>query len=187
MGKVARLQKRATRITATKLDLACGQNKKPDYFGIDMYEGSNADALWDLREMPWPIEDASVESIVCSHFFEHLDGAERMAFMDECWRILKVGAQLEIIVPYWSSMRSIQDPTHKWPPVCETSFLYFNKEWRDKEKLNHCYPVTCDFDFTVGYMLDPDVVPRNEEYRQFAIKHYVQAVSDLQIMLTKRG
>ena len=97
-----------------RLDLGCGDNKAAGHIGIDAVKTASADHVLDLTQTPWPIDDASVDSLYCSHFFEHLTGAQRMAFMDECWRILKVGAQLAIIVPHWSSMRAVQDPT---PPM----------------------------------------------------------------------
>lgn len=167
------------------LDLGCGDNKVEGHFGIDIAKTAATDLVWDLRVTPWPIPAASVDSIQCNHFFEHLTGAERMAFMNEVYRILKTGSKIVITVPYWSSMRSIQDPTHQWPPVCEASFLYFNKEWRAVNKLLH-YPIDCDFDYAYGYALDGDLIVRNLEWQQFAIKHYIQAVNDIQITLTKR-
>lgn len=166
-----------------KLDLGCGQNKQEGYLGVDIWEG--ADIVHDLTITPYPFEDESVESIWCSHFFEHLTGAQRIAFMDECHRILKPGAQMVIIVPHWSSMRAIQDPTHQWPPVCETSFLYFNKGWREQNHLGH-YNIKSDFDFGYGFSLDGDIQVRNAEHQQFAIKHYNNAVMDLHVTLTRK-
>jgi hypothetical protein len=106
--------------------------------------------------------------------------------MDEAWRILIPGGKLTIVVPYWSSPRSIQDPMHQWPPVSEQSFIYFNKEWRTLNKLNH-YLGQCDFDFTYGYLVDQETAQRNQESQQFYIKHYLQAVNDLQVNLVKRA
>lgn len=168
------------------LDLGCGDNKKQGCFGIDIVKTNAADYVMDLTSFPWPIADASVDSIHCSHFFEHLTGAQRIKFMEECYRILKDSKQLVIIVPHWSSMRSIQDPTHQWPPVAESSFLYFNKNWRDDNKLAH-YGINCDFDFGYGYSVDPEVSVRNQEYQQFAVKYYNNAIMDLFVTLTKKA
>jgi SAM-dependent methyltransferase len=167
------------------LDLACGNRKEEGYIGIDIAKTEAVDYVHDLTSFPYPIDDGVVDSIMCSHFFEHLTGHQRMTFMDECYRILKPGSKMVIICPYWSSMRSVQDPTHQWPPVCEASFLYFNKEWRIENKLDH-YPIKCDFDYSYGYALDNDLLVRNIDWQQFAVKHYIQAVNDLQISLTKK-
>lgn len=169
-----------------KLDLACGDNKQEGYFGIDCVSTASTDYVWDLTVTPWPIDDETVDEIVCNHFLEHLTGRQRIAFMEECYRILKPEAKLIVVTPYWSSMRAVQDPTHQWPPVCEASYLYFNREWREKNKLQH-YGINCDFDYTYGYALDSDLLPRNLEWQQFAVKHYIQSVNDLQATLIKRA
>jgi predicted SAM-dependent methyltransferase len=168
-----------------KLDLGCGDRKEEGFFGIDIVKTEAADYVFDLTEFPYPIDDGVVDEIVCNHFFEHLTGAQRIKFMEECYRIMKKDSKLTIVVPYWSSMRAIQDPTHQWPPVCEASFLYFNKKWMKDNKLEH-YNINCDFDYSYGYALDNDLLVRNMDWQQFAVKHYIQAVNDLQVTLTKR-
>lgn len=168
-----------------KLDIGCGQNKNLGYIGIDWAKIDGVDIVHDLLKFPWPIENESVETSWCSHFFEHVPGELRFAFMDEVYRILIPDGQITLITPYYSSMRAIQDPTHRWPPVSETSYLYFNKNWRVQNKLDH-YPVKCDFDFAYYYHMNPNWAGRSEETRQFAILQYVNTVSDLQVTLTKK-
>ena len=176
-----------------KLDLGCGDNVRQDpetkeYFtGVDLYAtNEHVKYKLDLMKFPWePFGDASVGEAWCSHFFEHIPGPVRVQFMDECYRILAPGAKLTIIVPYWSSMRSIQDPFHAWPPVAESSFLYFNKSWREANKLTHYLGVS-DFDFNYGYMLDQETANKAQEVQYHYIKHYIQAVNDLQVNLTRR-
>ena len=106
--------------------------------------------------------------------------------MDELYRVMKVDAKATIICPYYASMRSVQDYSHQWPPVCEASFLYFNKGWRVQNKLDH-YDVHCDFDFGYGYAMQPDWAARNDETRGFGVRHYWGVVNDVQVVLNKRG
>lgn len=168
-----------------KLDLGCGERKEDGFYGIDKAKTEVTDFVYDLTQFPWPIEDSVVDEIVCNHFFEHLTGSQRISFMEECYRIMKPGTKLVIVTPYWSSMRAIQDPTHQWPPVCEASFLYFNKKWMQDNKLEH-YNINCDFEYSYGYALDNDLTVRNTDWQQFAVKHYIQSVNDLQVTLTKK-
>lgn len=169
------------------LDLGCGDNKKEGYFGVDAYSTPSVDYLVDLFKFPWPFPDNCVDGVFSSHFFEHIPAKLRPGFMDELYRVMKVGAQATIITPYWSSMRAVQDFSHEWPPICESSYLYYNKNWRTSQKLTHgAYEMKCDFDFTYGYALDNDLTVRNDEWRQFAIKHYVQSINDLHATLIKR-
>lgn len=167
-----------------KLDIGCGQSKQPDHIGIDIADCPGVDYVMDVRKTPWPIEDGVVDSIFTSHFFEHLDGPERIDFMEECWRVLKVGSQMVIICPYWSSMRAVGDPFHKWPPVCEWTFFYFVEHWRQDNKLTH-YPIKCNFNWGVGHAVDGELAARSDDYRAMAVRHYVNSVNDIHVTLTK--
>ncbi|GAA5177682.1 hypothetical protein GCM10025771_15310 [Niveibacterium umoris] len=169
-----------------KLDLACGQRKREGFLGVDIAACEGVDTVFDLRTTPWPWADQSVEEVWCSHFFEHLDGDERIAFMHELWRVLVPDGKATIITPYWASMRAIQDPTHKWPPVCESSYAYFNKPWRDVNKLNH-YPIHCDFDFTHAFAIDREWASRDTSVQWYAARHLQNTVNDLVVTLTRRS
>jgi hypothetical protein len=170
-----------------KLDLGCGQNKAEGFLGVDFVAAEGVDIVVDLSRTPWPWDDASVEEVHCSHFLEHLTGEERIGFANELYRVLVPGGKATIITPWWGSVRAIQDPTHKWPPVADNSYLYWNRGWREINKLDH-YPFTCDFDFAPAYVMavETGVHMRPEETRAFWLKHYVNMINDLQVVLTKR-
>lgn len=59
-------------INELKLDLACGDNKREGFKGIDVAKTSSVDYVVDLQSFPWPIESESVEEINCSHYIEHI-------------------------------------------------------------------------------------------------------------------
>jgi predicted SAM-dependent methyltransferase len=142
----------------------------------------------NLTEFPYPFADESVDAIFSSHFLEHLDGFERMKFFDECYRILKPSGKIRCVHPYYKSVRAIQDPTHKFPPISENSYLYWNKGWREANKLTHgVYDLKSDFDFTIGYTWqDEKWANKNEETRNFAINHYFNVIADLIVDLVKK-
>lgn len=52
----------------------------------------------DLRK-GIPFEDNSVEGILASHFFEHLDAQEALVMVRDCYRVLKPGGVLRISIP----------------------------------------------------------------------------------------
>lgn len=106
--------------------------------------------------------------------------------MDELWRVLVPGGKCTFIVPYWSSARAVQDPLAAWPPLCEQSFLYFNKKFREDNKIQALYEIRCDFDFGFGYSLDNETATKADDTRPFWTKHYVNAINDLQLVVTKR-
>lgn len=186
-----------------KLSLACGDNKPEGFTGVDIAKTSSTDYVQNLLEFPWKqFADNSVDEIECSHFVEHIphgDGFHDpfMQFFDEIHRILKPAefdpnnpniatkGFARITCPYYSSMRAWQDPTHQ-RAISEASFLYLNKQWRVDNKLDH-YPIECDFDFSYGYVLSPEWQNRSQEAQTFAIQHYINVVSDIQITMTKRS
>ncbi len=190
--KTAQDESKIIRFTANKkhfellhpfrLDIACGQNKTPGFFGVDIAPGEGVDVVWDLEQFPWPFPDNSVDEAVCNHYIEHTK--DLIAFMNEVHRILVPGGQVLFRAPYYNSMRAWQDPTHT-RAISDATFLYYNKDWMKANKLDH-YPITADFDYTFGYDFTPDWAMRSEEARAFAVRHYTNVVSDIQAILTKK-
>jgi Methyltransferase domain len=168
-----------------KLDLGCGTHKREGFTGVDISSACSADVVHDLRIRPWPFADQSVEEVHCAHFFEHLNGMERVAFMEEMYRVMKVGSVARMITPYWTSMDAVQDPTHQWPPIAETSYNYFSKAWRDLAGLQH-YGIHCDFALDFQFHLHPDMQGRSPKEQQFAARFYVNVVKELIAILTRR-
>lgn len=191
-NRVTRLAPKPARIQPTagaplRLRLACKWQPREDGFlGIDGEKTDAIDYVVDLKKIPWPIDDGVVDTIFTAHYFQRLEMPERIAFMNECFRVLKVGAQLIIVTPNEASMRATADPRAKWPPISALSFYYFNKEWREKEHYDDI-GIECDYDFGYGYALEPDMQVRNQEYQQHAIKYWNNAALDLHVTLTKRG
>jgi hypothetical protein len=172
-----------------KIDLACGQNKQADHIGVDI--AGDCDIKHDLfNNFPYPFEDNYADEIFSSHFIEHIpmeyiNGKDKLfAFIDECYRILKVGGKLTLIFPNALSIRAFQDPTHRRFIPANTVY-YFSKQWRDINKLDH-YNVNCDFDFMVGESVNGNWINRANEAKQFAGQHYWNVVDDLHFILTKK-
>jgi SAM-dependent methyltransferase len=185
------MAKRKTKVVAPvvapeiRLDMGCGQNKVEGFTGVDIRKIPGVDLVFDLRDDHWPWEDDSVTEINAAYLLSYLNSADRIHFMNECGRVLKQGGKLGIKDPHWSCMRAIQDPMFQWPPICETTFLTYNAEWRKNNQVEH-YPITCDFDYGYGHVVDVDTSQRNDEYKQYAVKHYNNVVLDLVVTLTKR-
>lgn len=59
-------------ISEKKLDLACGNNKREGFKGVDIVKTDSTDYVFDLQVYPWPIESESAEEINCSHYIEHI-------------------------------------------------------------------------------------------------------------------
>lgn len=171
-----------------KLDIGCGKNKREGFKGVDQYAMTGVDFVMDVRETPWKWRDNSVEEIHCSHFIEHLTGAERVGFMNELYRVLRNGGKATIIVPHWASNRAYGDPTHQWPPVSEMWFYYLLSDWRKREAPHTDIEFnkdgySCNFQATWGYNMSPALAARNQDYQQFALANYKEAALDTQAQL----
>jgi len=168
-----------------KLDLGCGSRSREGFLGVDISADCGADIVHDLSQMPWPFEDASVEEVYCSHFLEHLDGEQRMSFMNELYRILKPAAKATIITPYWTWVGAIQDPTHRWPPIAEQSYYYFNREMRERMGVSH-YPIHCNFELRLQCTAMSHLNGRSREEIDHAHHHQLNAVTELVAELIRR-
>lgn len=164
-----------------KLDIACGKAKKEGFVGVDILSIPGVDKVVDLEKFPWPFKSDSVDEIFCSHYIEHTQ--DLVAFMEECYRILKTGGKMTIISPYYTSIRAWQDPTHK-RPITDVTMHYFNAEGRKMIGVDQ-YPWKSNFNWEMFYHLSQDWAMKSEEARNFAIRHYFNVVNDIQFNMTK--
>jgi hypothetical protein len=171
-----------------RLDIACGQRKKPGFKGIDL--AGDADIIWDLNETPWPIKTSSVKEVYCSHYVEHIphwrpgwevDGWWR--FFAELWRVMKTDAIAEFIHPYGMHIRAFWDPTHV-RFINEVSWYYLSREWREREMVDH-YAADCNFEIiTVDATgVTDEYVSRNLEMQTFQRTHYWNVIPDLRVLI----
>lgn len=185
----SKIKKTATVEQDLKLDLGCGLSKKEGFFGIDIRKAPGVDQVLDLRKTPWKIKGkviaaGSVSEIHTSHFVEHLTAPERIKFVNEVWRVLKVGGHAFIVTPHWASCRAFGDLTHQWPPVSEMWYLYLNEQWR-LSNAPHNDGYTCNFDHTIGYSMNAALTVRPQDYQMYAIQFYKEAAQDMAATLTK--
>jgi len=96
-----KLQERAE----LKVHLGCGSDLRAGWVNIDLNfsdrKKGRTDALYinhDLRR-GLPLAEQSCAFIYSSHLFEHLDEAEGMALMRDCFKALQVGGTFRIVLP----------------------------------------------------------------------------------------
>lgn len=119
-----------------QLDIGCGSNKQPGFVGMDIQPLDQVDLIWDWNRYPWPLPDECVIRAMASHVVEHVPPVmiDRcgtyfpfIKFMDEVWRVLKVGGEFMIACPHGSSQGFLQDPTH-CNALNESTWAYFDPE-----------------------------------------------------------
>lgn len=187
--------------TKIKIDLGCGTNKKAGFIGVDNIAFDGVDVVHDIANDKWPWGDGSVDEVHASHFVEHLTADQRIFFCNELYRVLKKGVYVNgqategfatIITPHWASQRAYGDMTHQWPPVSEFWFYYLSREWRLAGnsphldiKFNH-KGYDCDFEARWGYNIRPDLLSRNQEYQNYAMANFKDAITDTIATLIKK-
>lgn len=81
-----------------RIDLGCGNNKRPGFIGLDFVDAPAVDHVLDLTHDRYPFDDASVDEVFSAHFLEHIDKPDHV--FHEVGRIAKDGARLEFWTPY---------------------------------------------------------------------------------------
>jgi len=82
-----------------RLNLGAGGRVREGWTNVDLTAHAGIDCVYDLRR-GLPFADESTDLIFCEHLLEHLDYVEEVPrFLDACWRALKPGGVLRIVVP----------------------------------------------------------------------------------------
>ncbi|MCJ7640692.1 MAG: sulfatase-like hydrolase/transferase, partial [Desulfobacterales bacterium] len=92
------------------LDLGCGSNKAPGFFGADRFPLPGVDIILNLNR-PLPFGDNTFDLIVARHSLEHV--TDLMFTMKEIYRVCKHGAQVCIVAPYYQQGLNLANPYHK--------------------------------------------------------------------------
>lgn len=117
-----------------KLDLGCGNNKHPGFFGIDRLPFAEADKIWDLDE-GIPLPDNCAEWVMACRVLPYVK--DLFAVMSEIYRVSVHRGIVCILAPYAHSFRHVSNPLlrHKFdehtpryltehfyqPPLCPAS------------------------------------------------------------------
>lgn len=129
-----------------RLNLGACDRREPGFISVDICQP--ADFVWDLNVTPWPWDDGSIEEIKAWDVCEHL--YSRIAFMGECWRILKPGGKLHITTPNAAKGGGyFQDSTHVSPYTINT-FKYFcvrpdGSDCLERARFQFLYPVAAKY------------------------------------------
>lgn len=109
-----------------KLNLGCGKWIIPWYINQDVIDLPGVDMVFDLDKFPYPFEDNTFDEIYSAHVLEHVQDLGQV--MQELTRICKPGAEIKVIVPYFSNPWTWADYTHKRGFTTAT-FKYFHPDF----------------------------------------------------------
>jgi predicted SAM-dependent methyltransferase len=115
------------------VNLGCGTNIVDQFLNIDFFTTQGIDYGADLR-FPLLLKEASVDGIICEHTLEHLSYSEVDRLLKECFRILKPGAVLRIVVPdLFLFMQNYCNKNRGWFSQWE-ELMFVNSEDKDRAK-----------------------------------------------------
>jgi predicted SAM-dependent methyltransferase len=82
------------------LELGGGENRHPaaDCM-VDVRPLDTVDFVVDLAEPPWPISADEWDCVYSAYVLEHVPFTKAKAFLEECFRILKPGGRLILLLP----------------------------------------------------------------------------------------
>lgn len=83
----------------TYVDIGCGNNISKDFINIDYLWMPGIDICMDIVNHRLPVKNDSVQGIFTEHCLEHLPYERIQHVLQECYRILKPGGTLRIVVP----------------------------------------------------------------------------------------
>lgn len=90
--------------TEIRLNIGCGEWIQDGWTNIDNQQLEGVDLVATVP--PIPYADGSVDEIAAIHFLEHLDHPTGAEFLRECFRVLRPGGRLGVVVPdTWIIMR----------------------------------------------------------------------------------
>jgi len=99
---------------AIHLHLGCGPKYLAGFLNIDANPFAKTDLWLDVRNgLPFPSD--SVDSIYATHMFEHFFDDELRRLLGQCFRVLKAGAGIRLIVPNLASaIVAYAEKRHSW-------------------------------------------------------------------------
>lgn len=122
-----------------KINIGCGREYLQGYTNIDISKEVKADEYLDIRTDKLPFKNDSVDEIYISGVLEQIQENEHLQYaMNECWRVLKEGGFMRVVVPHALHVNAYKDPydCRRFSP---DMFSYFNKDAREYKLYGSVY------------------------------------------------
>lgn len=95
----------------TLLNLGCGRQVHSEWVNIDL-EATSPEVIEHDVTQGIPFDEGTFEAVYHSHILEHLKPVDGKALLDECFRVLKPGGVLRIVVPDLERIARLYLRTH---------------------------------------------------------------------------
>lgn len=106
-----------------------------------------------------------------------------IAFVENCYRILKPEGIATFTAPYYASWQAWNDPRNI-RGICQGSLNFADKTWREQ---NNCPDLAnCDFEVGCNFAIDLVATQRSEVAKEFWINRYTNIIQSIMFTLKKR-
>ncbi|MCL0071994.1 methyltransferase domain-containing protein, partial [Peptococcaceae bacterium] len=103
-----------------KVNLGCGNRYAKGWINLD-FNSNTTDVISHNLLTPLPFNDNEIDAIYCSHVLEHFSREEGKRLIENCYKKLKFGGILRIVVPdlenicreYLSILENINEDENK--------------------------------------------------------------------------
>jgi predicted SAM-dependent methyltransferase len=179
-----------------RLQLGTGKNPYEGWLNTDVvdYTGRGEDVVYMDALKPFPLPDASFDSVFSEHMLEHASYAQGQHVLRECHRILRPGGRIRIATPgvdnlirlYANDLSDLQERYIRWSidtfareadaylPGFVLNNMFFNFAHRfvyDRETLRHALEAAGYADVeerAIGESADPELRGRERHMRRAA-------------------
>ena len=93
-----------------RLNLGCGAQPRPGFYGVDHLPLPGVDILADLNEPLSDLPTDSVSEVFTHHTLEHVSNL--LGLLRELHRVTAPAGRIEAITPHFSNPYAYSDPTH---------------------------------------------------------------------------
>jgi len=113
--------------TAVRIDLGCGNAKRPGFLGLDMFDGEHVDYVLDLTSDHYPFADGTVDEVFSAHFLEHIEEPNHV--FSEVGRVCADGAQIQFWTPYaWTNEAFLYGHLHAVTEDLWSQFCIYHRD-----------------------------------------------------------
>jgi SAM-dependent methyltransferase len=144
-----------------KIDIGGGTKLQDGHINLDPVHGEGE---WKrlAQDIPWPVEDNSVQALHASHVLEHILASDRIAVFNEAWRVLRPGGKFTIHVPLVGYTDTANQPklVNFWGAWADPTHVSY---WWFPESLYYFYgdhPLKANADYGMSpWNVGPFVLP----------------------------
>lgn len=170
------------------LNIGSGTDYKPStdtetWTNVDSNPAVEPDIVCAAEALSFEFPENTFDEVHLIHVWEHCK--DLMKVMEQIWAVMKPGGKLVVVCPYYASENAFADPTHRHFINRNTfgflSYPIYEDNAKRQTRMSQLFP---QLDFDVKRMVAvPQTKTEHFKDEQFATKHYLNVIEELQVEL----